>query len=104
MKIESLIIQNYKVFRNVRIDDIPSLAVFLGKNGAGKTTFFDVFGFLHDCLITNVSAAISKGEDLRRSVPEARRAIFPSLFSSDLEQMSHSLHMKFLLEQVPGTK
>ena len=60
MKIESLIIQNYKVFRNVRIDDIPSLAVFLGKNGAGKTTFFDVFGFLHDCLITNVSAAISK--------------------------------------------
>ncbi len=60
MKIESLIIKNYKVFRDVRIDDIPSLAVFLGKNGAGKTTFFDVFGFMHDCLITNVSAAISK--------------------------------------------
>lgn len=60
MKIESLTIKNYKVFKDAKIDDIPSLAVFLGKNGAGKSTFFDVFGFLHDCLITNVSAAVLK--------------------------------------------
>ena len=48
MKIESLKIRNYKVFRNVEIRDIPNLAVFLGKNGTGKSTFFDIFGFLHD--------------------------------------------------------
>lgn len=60
MKIESLVVKNYKVFRDVQISDIPSLAVFLGKNGVGKTTFFDIFGFLHDCLMTNVSAAITK--------------------------------------------
>ncbi len=60
MKIETLVIKNYKVFRDVRIEDIPNLAVFLGKNGAGKTTFFDVFGFLHDCLMTNVTAATLK--------------------------------------------
>lgn len=40
MKIESIRIQNYKVFRKVEIKDIPNMAVFLGKNGVGKTTFF----------------------------------------------------------------
>lgn len=60
MKIESLKIRNYKVFRNVEIRDIPNLAVFLGKNGTGKSTFFDIFGFLHDCLNSNVRTALMK--------------------------------------------
>ena len=60
MKIESLEIHNYKVFRNVTIKDLPNMAVFLGKNGVGKTTFFDVFGFLHDCLNTPPNAALAK--------------------------------------------
>ena len=60
MKIESLEIHNYKVFRNVTIKDLPNMAVFLGKNGVGKTTFFDVFGFLHDCLNSNVKTALAK--------------------------------------------
>ena len=60
MKIESLEIHNYKVFRNVTIKDLPNMAVFLRKNGVGKTTFFDVFGFLHDCLNSNVKAALAK--------------------------------------------
>ena len=60
MKIESLEIHNYKVFRNVTIKDLPNMAVFLGKNGVGKTTIFDVFGFLHDCLNSNVKAALAK--------------------------------------------
>lgn len=60
MKIESLSIKNYKVFRDVIIRDIPNMAVFLGANGSGKSTLFDVFGFLHDALIDNVRAAITK--------------------------------------------
>lgn len=60
MKIESLKIQNYKVFKDVEVRDIPNLAVFLGKNGTGKTTFFDIFGFLHDCLNSNVRTALVK--------------------------------------------
>lgn len=60
MKIESLKISNYKTFRDVQIKDIPNLAVFLGKNGTGKTTFFDIFGFLHDCLNSNVRTALAK--------------------------------------------
>ena len=60
MKIESITIRNYKVFKNVRVNNIPNFAVFLGENGVGKTTFFDVFGFLHDCLIGNVKTALNK--------------------------------------------
>lgn len=60
MKIESLKIHNFKVFKDVEVRDIPNLAVFLGKNGTGKTTFFDIFGFLHDCLNSNVRTALVK--------------------------------------------
>ena len=39
--------------------DIPKMAVFMGQNGTGKTTLFDVFGFLHDCLSKNVRSALA---------------------------------------------
>lgn len=68
MKIESLKIHNFKVFRDVEIRDIPNMAVFLGKNGSGKTTFFDIFGFLHDCLNSNVKSALAKRGGFREVV------------------------------------
>ncbi len=60
MRIESIKIQNYRVFQDVEVSDIPNMAVFLGMNGAGKTTFFDIFGFLHDALQSNIRAALAK--------------------------------------------
>ena len=60
MKIESLHIKNFKVFRDVHLKDIPSFLVVVGANGAGKSTLFDVFGFLHDCLKGNVRQALDK--------------------------------------------
>ena len=45
MKIESITIRNFKIFQNAEAKALPTMAVFLGKNGSGKTTFFDVFGF-----------------------------------------------------------
>ncbi len=60
MRIESIRIKNYRVFQDVEVNSIPNLAVFLGMNGVGKTTFFDVFGFLHDALQTNVRAALAR--------------------------------------------
>ena len=59
MQIDSLHIQNYRALQNVTINNIPRMAVFMGQNGAGKTTFFDVFSFLHDCLDKNVRSALS---------------------------------------------
>ncbi len=69
MKIESIRIHNYRVFQNVLVENIPNMAVFLGMNGVGKTTFFDVFGFLHDSLQSNVRAALAK----RGGFPRAER-------------------------------
>ncbi len=60
MKIEQIRIKNYKVFQNVKIEKLPNMCVFIGANGSGKTTFFDVFGFLSDALKTNVKTAINK--------------------------------------------
>ena len=60
MQIEYLRIKNFRVFNDVTVENIPQMAVFLGKNGAGKTTFFDVFGFLHDSLNSNIRSALSK--------------------------------------------
>jgi len=59
MRIQTIKIKNYKVFKDVEIANIPNLAVFLGMNGAGKTTFFDIFGFLNTCLAKNVKAALA---------------------------------------------
>ena len=58
MRIESIRLKNYKVFRDVHIRDIPKFCVVVGANGTGKTTLYDVFGFLHDCLKGNVRQAL----------------------------------------------
>lgn len=58
MKIESIRLKNYKVFRDVDLKGIPSFLVVVGANGSGKSTLFDVFGFLHDCLKGNVRQAL----------------------------------------------
>lgn len=60
MRINDISVKNFKVLRDIRIQNIPNMAVFLGMNGAGKSTLFDVFGFLHDCLVGNVRTALSK--------------------------------------------
>lgn len=60
MKIESITVENFKVFKKATIKDLSQMAVFLGPNGSGKSTFFDVFGFLSDCLQTNVNIAINR--------------------------------------------
>ena len=59
MRVHTLKIKNFKVFRDVEIKNIPNMAVFLGMNGVGKSTFFDIFGFLNDCLAKNVKAALT---------------------------------------------
>ncbi len=49
------------------------MAVFLGANGSGKSTLFDAFGFLHDALIDNVRAAITKRGGYKEVVSRGER-------------------------------
>ena len=41
MKIESITIKNFKNFQNAEATNLPDLAVFIGKNGSGKTSFLN---------------------------------------------------------------
>ena len=58
MIIEGIRIRNFKAFKDVVLKEMPSLAVFVGRNGVGKTTLFRVFSFLKNCLSQNVRIAL----------------------------------------------
>jgi predicted ATPase len=76
VRIESIRLKNFKVFRDVVLNDVPPFLVVVGANGSGKSTLFDVLGFLHDCLRGNVRQALdSRGrfhEVLSRDASEPK--------------------------------
>lgn len=69
--IEGFRVRNYKALRDVtlgklstgqKVEPLTPFTVVIGRNGAGKSTLFDAFGFVADCLATDVETACdSKG-------------------------------------------
>jgi predicted ATPase len=67
--IEGFRIKNYRSLRNIEIgklwntqkDPLTPLTVVIGKNGVGKSSLFDAFGFLSDCLRYGVEDACDMG-------------------------------------------
>lgn len=64
--IEGFRVQNYRALRDVSLgrlstqqnkDPLTPLTVVIGRNGVGKSTLFDAFGFIADCLATDVETA-----------------------------------------------
>lgn len=63
MLIESVHLENYRSFADATLGGskgLPRLAVLVGANGSGKTTFFDALGFLRDALDKDVPTAVMK--------------------------------------------
>ncbi len=58
MQITSIRIKNYRVFENLEVENIPPFCVLIGANGTGKSTLFDIFGFLQDALKNNIRQAL----------------------------------------------
>lgn len=58
MKIINLKIKNYRVFEHLEVKGIPPFCVIIGANGTGKSTLFDIFGFLRDALKNNIRQAL----------------------------------------------
>ena len=65
-KIEGIRIANYRVLRDLtlgklwntqRAQPLTPMSVVIGKNGVGKSSLFDAFGFLADCLKLGVEEA-----------------------------------------------
>jgi predicted ATPase len=63
--IEGFRVQNYRALRDVTLGKLSSqggapltpFTVVIGKNGVGKSTLFDAFGFVADCLMHDVEQA-----------------------------------------------
>lgn len=60
MKIESIMLKNFKAFKDITLADLPNFCIFVGANGSGKSTIFSVFGFLRDAMASNVTTALAK--------------------------------------------
>ncbi|MGL4499566.1 MAG: AAA family ATPase, partial [Planktothrix sp.] len=58
MRIVYIKLKNYRVFEDIEIKDIPAFCVLIGANGTGKSTLFDMFGFLRDALKNNIRQAL----------------------------------------------
>jgi predicted ATPase len=65
-RIEGFRVQNYKVLRDIALgrlwnqwqnQPLTPIVVVIGKNGTGKSTLFDAFGFLADALAVGVEEA-----------------------------------------------
>ena len=68
MRIEQIEIKNYRVFRDVKLTRLSSMAVVIGANGTGKSTLFDVFSFLKDALAGNATSAVARRGGFRELV------------------------------------
>lgn len=64
--IEGFRVQNFRALRNVSLgklsgqtdgDPLTPFTVVIGKNGVGKSSLFDAFGFVADCLASDVETA-----------------------------------------------
>ncbi len=64
--IEGFRVQNFRALRDVSLgklsgqtdgDPLTPFTVVIGKNGVGKSSLFDAFGFVADCLASDVEAA-----------------------------------------------
>lgn len=73
MQIESLEIENYRLFRKTSFTDLPRMVVIVGPNGSGKSTLFDIFSFLKQALIQNVAVAVAQRGGFRELVSRGEK-------------------------------
>lgn len=91
MIIEEIRIKNFKALKDVHLKNLPSMAVFVGRNGTGKTTLFHVFSFLKSCLAGGVRSALQREGGLRgfrevitRGVPLAEKIVLELKFRLEI--------------------
>ena len=103
MRIETIRLKNFKAFKDVEMKDIPSLCVVVGANGTGKSTLFDVFGFLKDCLTYNIRKALQGrggfGEVLSRGA-EARQIEIEIQFRQEIAGTERLVTYHLCIEEI----
>ena len=88
--IEALSVTNYRVLKQIELKNLTPLTVFLGPNGSGKLTIFDVFGFLSECF----GLGLRKAWDKRGRFKELRTragSMARSFLSTSFRQFAQGL-------------
>ena len=50
MILKKITIENFRCFKNYEVDLTPGITVFIGKNGAGKTSLLNAIRYGFKCL------------------------------------------------------
>lgn len=58
--IETIRLKNFRSFKEMEMRNIPRFCVLVGANGTGKSTIFNVLGFLKEAMANNVNVALAK--------------------------------------------
>jgi predicted ATPase len=97
MRIESIKVRNFKALQDIEIRHLTNLTVIVGRNGVGKTSLFDVFEFLHDCLEKNVNFAIQSRGGFKEVVSrgkEKETILFEIKFRYDDKEPLITYHLE----------
>ena len=98
MRIEDIRLKNFKIFEDLHLENLPSLAIFVGANGTGKTTLFDVFGFVSDALKNNIRQALQKRGGFKEVISRGKTGFIVIELKFRLEIAGKNRLVTYLLE------
>lgn len=98
MRIEDIRLKNFKIFEDLHLENLPSLAIFVGANGTGKTTLFDVFGFVSDALKNNIRQALQKRGGFKEVISRGKTGFIVIELKFRLEIAGKKRLVTYLLE------
>ena len=96
MRLESISLLNYRLFRDAGLASLPPATIVVGANGSGKSTLFDVLGFLKDALSHNVAHAVARRGGFRELVSRGQTgpiAILTSFLERNGNRVSYLLQI-----------
>lgn len=66
MKIKHLTIENYRAIEHLDLDCSDSVNMFIGDNGAGKSSVLDALNILYSWLVAKINSTKGKGKSIRK--------------------------------------
>ena len=98
MRLRTLFIKDIKCFKEVNIQNISDINLFIGKNNSGKSTIIEALNLAHEAILRNAKVTLPK-EFVRIGVtdrnPEIRLTFSPNsieakkLFDSALDKIEY---------------
>lgn len=109
--IEGFRVQNFKALKDITIgklsggtgEALTPFTVVIGKNGVGKSTLFDAFGFVADCLATDVETACDMkqrgGFERLRSMGTEEPIRFEIYYREDVKERPITYELSIALDE-----